>query len=557
MSSNNNNHHNRHEDSEVESAGLLRGPGARRQRESERLLFSSLPRAFAAAAAAHRSTDTMPLEALPPADVKLGASIPNISSTEMVEQLLAQLRTTIDDGAATKDAAAASSVGDDGTDNKDREIEEVDLVISGGGLKGFFVTGAWAVLREIDGKLLRIKRMAGASVGACCAVYMACGIDPVRWSQTYRATAMAMQSGKSLVEAFYHVTRDLLPDNAHELCNGRVFISITVLAMTGPKNIIVSQFGTTPCRLLLASERSRDKRASRRRADRVDAGVRIAADSKEDVLMACLASSNIPFFTASGFGRTFRGMRVLDGGVTNNTPIFTDSTRRQIVFRLFQVAYPSSLALTTSDPCIEALILRGAMQMRLFIQGEYAGENSPIRWYRTSAEEIQAHGFKLRQLSTTKLTGLVALLALVGSTSSFTASSHIVRGYVAASSATATTATDLSLSLSLTHSLSITRCMIGQDAVSTALDLGPLSLAQVLCVREPVQPTGKGWRLWWLDEPALGLRQSLVASAVIAAPSVWLSRCLVVRSCCLSVYLFGAMLSLRWCCCCCCCCCCC
>jgi hypothetical protein len=50
-------------------------------------------------------------------------------------------------------------------------------------------------------------------------------------------------SGVPLVEAFYQVSRDILPDNAHELCNGRVFISITVLSITGPKNLIISQFG--------------------------------------------------------------------------------------------------------------------------------------------------------------------------------------------------------------------------------------------------------------------------------------------------------------------------
>jgi hypothetical protein len=150
-------------------------------------------------------------------------------------------------------------------------------------------------------------------------------------------------------------------------------------------------------------------------------------ESKEDLLMACLASSNIPFFTASGLGRTFRGMRVLDGGVTNNTPLFSDSPRRQIVFRLFQVAYPSSLALTTSDPCIEALIIRGAMQMRLFIQGEYAGENSPIRWHRTPIEP-EARS-KSTTITPSRVTGAVAVLALVGSTTAFSASSQVVKGY--------------------------------------------------------------------------------------------------------------------------------
>ena len=62
---------------------------------------------------------------------------------------------------------------------------------------------------------------------------------------------------------------------------------------------------------------------------------------------------------------------MLDGGITNNTPVFEDNfDRRQLVFRLFSVAYPSSMSLSTVDPCVDALVMRGAMQMRDFLGGE-------------------------------------------------------------------------------------------------------------------------------------------------------------------------------------------
>ena len=38
-------------------------------------------------------------------------------------------------------------------------------------------------------------------------------------------------------------------------------------------------------------------------------------------------------------------MRVLDGGVTDNTPVFKDGKRRQIVFQLTDIAYPMTLSL--------------------------------------------------------------------------------------------------------------------------------------------------------------------------------------------------------------------
>ena len=59
--------------------------------------------------------------------------------------------------------------------------------------------------------------------------------------------------------------------------------------------------------------------------------------SNQDLFECCLASSTIPYITERGAYRMFRGMRVIDGGLTNNTPVFRDGTRRQLVFRLSQV----------------------------------------------------------------------------------------------------------------------------------------------------------------------------------------------------------------------------
>lgn len=62
------------------------------------------------------------------------------------------------------------------------------------------------------------------------------------------------------------------------------------------------------------------------------------------------------------------GDYVLDGGATNNLPVFTDKIRRQIVFDLAKVEYPFALSFAPSDRCVEALILRGSVEMRLFLQ---------------------------------------------------------------------------------------------------------------------------------------------------------------------------------------------
>ena len=89
------------------------------------------------------------------------------------------------------------------------------------------------------------------------------------------------------------------------MCSGRLFISITVLTRYGPVNRIVSQFS-----------------------------------SNDDLLQCCMASSTLPYLTERAGCRIFRGEYVVDGGLTNNIPLFTDGVRRQLVFRLFDVEYP-------------------------------------------------------------------------------------------------------------------------------------------------------------------------------------------------------------------------
>lgn len=93
-----------------------------------------------------------------------------------------------------------------------------------------------------------------------------------------------------------------MPENAYELCTNRLFISITTITAFGLQNKMISKF-----------------------------------NSNDELLQACCASSTIPWVTEPGWYRKFRGMPSLDGGLTNNCPVFPDAIRRQLVFRLSQV----------------------------------------------------------------------------------------------------------------------------------------------------------------------------------------------------------------------------
>jgi predicted acylesterase/phospholipase RssA len=199
--------------------------------------------------------------------------------------------------------------------------EQIDVVIAGGGMKGYFVVGAWSVLRTLinQGRFI-VRRWAGTSVGACSAVYMCCGVDPVTWASCYWQTRRLMRGrALSLMESFEYISNILLPDNAHQICSGKVFLSITLLTLTGPKNILVSEFRKKLfCFELLTLQKEYSL-------------ILLFLDSKEDLIEAVVASCSIPFMTTKRIGKSFRGLRVLDGGFTNNTPVFPSSDVRQLV----------------------------------------------------------------------------------------------------------------------------------------------------------------------------------------------------------------------------------
>lgn len=102
--------------------------------------------------------------------------------------------------------------------------------------------------------------------------------------------------------------------------------------------------------------------------------------------VACCASSTIPFISERvgewGSGkwglRRYKGRLVADGGLTNNCPVFKDNVRRQLVFQLGNLDYSAYRSLSSSDDCIEVLVIRGAMLMAQFLEGNQT--STAIEW---------------------------------------------------------------------------------------------------------------------------------------------------------------------------------
>ena len=84
--------------------------------------------------------------------------------------------------------------GSETNDNREREVvketavAEIDLVISGGGFKGYFMCGAAHVLtKELAKRNMRINRIGGTSAGAWAGLFICCGFTASHWMETYFA----------------------------------------------------------------------------------------------------------------------------------------------------------------------------------------------------------------------------------------------------------------------------------------------------------------------------------------------------------------------------------
>ena len=117
--------------------------------------------------------------------------------------------------------------------------------------------------------------------------------------------------------------------------NNKVFVSVTQFDGLWPKNNLVSEF-----------------------------------TSKEDLINAFVASASIPFFTAYPIWGTFRGGVALDGGLTLNTPVFSDKLNAQLVINLGYAKYPLKYTFQPRDSSHEGIVYDGMDDIVTLLRGE-------------------------------------------------------------------------------------------------------------------------------------------------------------------------------------------
>mmetsp|Transcript_25536 Transcript_25536/g.47872 ORF Transcript_25536/g.47872 Transcript_25536/m.47872 type:complete len:384 (+) Transcript_25536:84-1235(+) len=285
----------------------------------------------------------------------------------LTEKILHKISSSIHTFKPSKSLAELSSPRAIARTDSPEPIAEIDVVISGGGMKCYYVAGCLAVLQEQLAKNnVKVARVSGASAGAWSALFLCAGIPTPLVMESYHMTAENQHKylHEVYAEDLWPTALKVIPENAYELCTGRLFVSITVITKFGLKNMMISEF-----------------------------------HSNDELIQACCASSTIPYITERSWCRYFRGLPVLDGGLSNNRPLFKDAVRRQLVFQLSEIEYPWKHIINPIDTCIEALVIRGAMQMAQFFSGE---KTSQFQWLeiREDEDNLNKPGDKIRRIVT-------------------------------------------------------------------------------------------------------------------------------------------------------------
>ena len=173
---------------------------------------------------------------------------------------------------------------------------EYDLVISGGGIKFYYLLG---LMREI--KNLNIIRYSATSSGSIILPLIFCNLDENEIIKNYNFVKNLNKSKMDLIDIFLN---NVLPDDVHKICSDKLYISITVFKNLYLQNISVSKF-----------------------------------NSKKELIDTIKASCSIPFFVNNNLFFKYGNYQALDGCFTRNTPYFTDNLRKQIIVKIFLIEY--------------------------------------------------------------------------------------------------------------------------------------------------------------------------------------------------------------------------
>jgi hypothetical protein len=103
---------------------------------------------------------------------------------ELCEHLLHEIGKSLKVFKPSKSLAMLTSLSSESL--RDKGSAEIDIVISGGGMKCYFMTGCHSILvQELSRRGVKIARVAGASAGAWSGMFMCTGMGTQTWLESY------------------------------------------------------------------------------------------------------------------------------------------------------------------------------------------------------------------------------------------------------------------------------------------------------------------------------------------------------------------------------------
>lgn len=169
------------------------------------------------------------------------------------------------------------------------EISAMNLSFSGCGFLGIYHVGVASAFREYVPQIC-LGKICGASAGSLAAAALACEV-PLGETTTYilRVAVRARQRALGPLHPGFDINGiihdslcKLLPENAHKLCSGRLFISLT--RVSDGKNVLMSDF-----------------------------------ESRDQLIQALKCSCFIPFYSGLRPPK-INGVAYMDGGFSDNQP---------------------------------------------------------------------------------------------------------------------------------------------------------------------------------------------------------------------------------------------
>lgn len=169
------------------------------------------------------------------------------------------------------------------------KISAMNLSFSGCGFLGIYHVGVASAFREYVPQMC-LGKICGASAGSLAAAALACEV-PLGETTTYilRVAVRARQRALGPLHPGFDINGiihdslcKLLPENAHKVCSGRLFISLT--RVSDGKNVLMSEF-----------------------------------ESRDQLIQALKCSCFIPFYSGLRPPK-INGVAYMDGGFSDNQP---------------------------------------------------------------------------------------------------------------------------------------------------------------------------------------------------------------------------------------------